>query len=242
MLLHNSPFSIWWEINLLKQAQNSGMGLFLLRTDWSWPPISDPMIGIEHHPYKKPGSTRLRRNPNPLAHQHTHLSVVPLPPSDLHAAPLPWRTAAGPPSSTTISPATGVRSRTRPAPVRWPAASSSPRVRVPEPDARLLLVVEETDSGSRQRAPRPPDTMGDPTAADLLSTRRPPSDPVTNVVLAPPPLNSRRCSMAAASRWWYAQQVIHGELLDNPCIELFCSEQTPLLLPVGCMAPLDLAR
>ncbi|KAG2621304.1 uncharacterized protein LOC120666415 isoform X2 [Panicum virgatum] len=108
-----------------------------------------------------------------------------------------------------MSPATGVRSRTRPAPVRWPATSSSPRVCVPEPEGRLLLAAEEADSGSGQRAPCPPDTMGDPAAADLLSTRRPPSDPATNVVLTPPPLNSRRCSMSAASRWRYARQVIH---------------------------------
>ncbi|KAG2621297.1 hypothetical protein PVAP13_3NG249000 [Panicum virgatum] len=109
-----------------------------------------------------------------------------------------------------MSPATGVRSRTRPAPVRWPATSSSPRVCVPEPEGRLLLAAEEADSGSGQRAPCPPDTMGDPAAADLLSTRRPPSDPATNVVLTPPPLNSRRCSMSAASRWRYARQVIHA--------------------------------
>jgi len=48
---------------------------------------------------------------------------------------------------------------------------------VPEPDGRLLLAAEQADSGSGQRAPRPPDTMGDPAAADLLSTGGHPAIP-----------------------------------------------------------------
>jgi hypothetical protein len=76
----------------------------------------------------------------------------------MHAAPLPKRTAAGPPSPTTRPPTIGARARTRPAPMRRLAASSSSCVHVPELEARRLLVEGETNGGGSQGAPHPPNT------------------------------------------------------------------------------------